>query len=77
MASTTYKSVANTLVPYIGDDRTNAMLLRQMERCGADPESFSSSHLKEVRNFIIGATTMYVTDKDKRGELKDKLLSLA
>ena len=78
MANALYNQVVGVVSPFIGEEKAKASIGRQLERCQANPDNLTTNHIKEVMNFLIGATTLYLhPDKAKQQELTAKLKSLA
>ncbi len=51
---------------------------RQLTRCDATADTLNTDHLRELMNFLIGATTLPLhPDKEKKAELSGKLKALA
>ena len=77
MASATYDRLLNVVEPFIGRARAETTLARQLARCNATPASLTPDHVKEVLNFICGATKIHLAgNKAKQEELEAKLRQL-
>ena len=77
MANQLYHQLEEIVSHYIGAEKAERALTRQLERCGATPDSVTKDHLHDVHNFLLGATKLYLhPDKAKQAELADKITSL-
>ena len=78
MANGLYNKLAGTVGSFIGEEKAKLAINRQLERCGATPDNLTEKHLREVMNFLVGATTLYLyPDKAKQQELTSILKALA
>jgi hypothetical protein len=74
MASPTYVSLMSTLEPFIGRERAEIALTRQMARCNATADSLSPAQVKQIINFIMGATKILLAgNKEKQDQLEARL----
>lgn len=77
MASATYAKAKSTIAPYLGEEKAQTCIDRQLERCSASPDSFSDADLKTILNFLVGASTIHLApDQAKIKELTDKIRAL-
>jgi hypothetical protein len=78
MASSTYDRLMNALEPFIGRAKAEQALTRQLQRCSATPESLTPAHVKQILNFIVGATKIHLAgNKEKQDQLEAQLRSFA
>ena len=78
MANAVYDQLFRTVSAFIGDEKAKVSIDRQLERCRATPDNLTVNQLRDVMNFLIGATTLYLyPDKTKQQELTSKLKALA
>ena len=77
MSNTFYSKLESTVVEYIGDDKAELALNRQLDRCGVTADNFTSDHLGEVLDTMVGLCTLYLSGEDEKlAELTKKLKSM-
>ena len=77
MANALYQRLFRTVSEYIGEEKAEGSIGRQLTRCDATADTLNTDHLRELMNFLIGATTLPLhPDKEKKAELTDKLKAL-
>ena len=71
MANALYQRLFRTVSEYIGEEKAEGSIGRQLTRCDATgADTLNTDHLRELMNFLIGATTLPLhPDKEKKAEL--------
>lgn len=76
MASPTYERLMSALEPFIGRAKAEQAVARQLSRCNATPDSLTSTQVKQVMNFILGATKIHLAgNKERQEQLEAQLKS--
>lgn len=74
MPSPTYVRLMGALEPFIGRERAESALTRQMARCNATADSLTPAHVKQIINFIMGATKILLAgNKERQDQLEQRL----
>jgi hypothetical protein len=77
MPNVLYRNLLETVSSFIGEDKADTVLKRQLERCDATPDTVTADNLKALMNFVIGGAGLYLhPDKAKQAELTGKIKSL-
>lgn len=78
MANAFFSKVHSTVAGYIGGEKADLALNRQLGRCNATDDNFASNHLNEVMEGLIGVCTLYLAngEEEKLAEVTEKLKSL-
>lgn|GEM_PF-3134311 len=77
MANQLYQELETLVTDYIGHEHADHALHRQLERCNATPDTLTKANVKEILNFLLGSTTLYLhPDKTKQAELTAKIKAL-
>ena len=77
VANTLYRNLVATVSSYIGPQKAEASIGRQLLRCQATSESVTAENLRAILNHVIGATTLHLApDKVKQQELTEKLKAI-
>ncbi len=77
MANAFYSKFESTVVEYIGNDKAELALNRQLDRCGVTADTFTSDHLSDVLDTMVGLCTLYLSGEDEKlAELTEKLKSM-
>lgn len=78
MSSPTYDRLMSALEPFIGRAKAEVAVQRQLARCNATPESLTAAQVKQVLNFIVGATKIHLAgDKARQEQLEKQLKAFA
>lgn len=74
MASSTYDRLMTVLEPFIGRAKAEQALTRQLQRCNATPDSLTAAQVKQILNFIVGATKIHLAgNKERQDQLEAQL----
>jgi len=74
MPSPTYDKLLSAIEPYIGKAKAEQAIQRQLARCSATPDSLNAGQVKQIINFISGATKIHLAgNKDKQEKLEAEL----
>lgn len=76
MASSTYDRLLSALEPFIGRAKAEQAVLRQLPRCNATPDSLTPAHVKQILNFIVGATKIHLAGNKEKQDLLEQQLRL-
>jgi hypothetical protein len=78
MANAFYNKVKSTVAEYIGNDKAELAVKRQVDRANTTADAFSSDHLLQVMDSMIGVCTLYLAngEQDKLDAVTEKLKSL-
>ncbi len=77
MASATYNQVLKTISDYVGQEKAEGALIRQLEKAGFTPDSLDGAALKSILSKIQGVATLYIEDEAKQKELENKLAAIS
>jgi hypothetical protein len=74
MPSPTYDKLLNAIEPFIGRAKAEQAITRQLARCNATADSLNPGHVKQIINFISGATKIHLAgNKEKQEKLEAEL----
>ena len=77
VANSFYTNLVSTVSSYIGPQKAEASIGRQLLRCQATPETVTAESLRAILNQVIGATTLHLApDKVRQQELTEKLKAI-
>ena len=78
MASVTYHRLISALEPFIGRAKAEQAVVRQLQRCNATPDTLTPAQVKQILNFIVGATKIHLAgNKEKQDRLEAELRAFA
>jgi hypothetical protein len=67
MANLLYYRLLGLLEPFIGRDKAETTIARQLARCKATPDSVTRENVKAIQNYLSGATKIQLAgDKAKQ-----------
>ena len=67
MPNLIYYRLITLLEPFLGRDKAEATIARQLARCKATPESLTRENVKSIQNYLTGATKIQLAgDKAKQ-----------
>ncbi len=75
MPNDVYSRLSGLLSAYVGEEKAQMTLQRQLARCSATPDSLTLEHVKTITDFLIGAMSLYIRNKETRSELTEKIRS--
>jgi hypothetical protein len=77
MPSPTYNQVLKIIAEYVGQEKAEGALNRQLEKAGTTPDALDSATLKNILPKIQGVVSLYVEDEGKQKEAETKLASIS
>jgi hypothetical protein len=77
MASPTYTQVLKVMSDYVGQEKAEGALNRQLEKAGTSPDALDPATLKNILSKIQGVATLYIEDEGKQKEVEAKLAAIA
>ncbi len=76
MATVFYQRVVKELSGFVGE-KADGVLSRQLKHCNKTPDNFEKGDLGAVMKYVVGASTLYLSDPSKEPVLADKLRNLS
>lgn len=77
MASAYYAKVVNLVSSYVGAEKGPGIVERQLKYCTASADAFGAADLTKIVNYVAAASALYLPDKAKAAEMKERIKAMA
>ena len=77
MANPIYTSLLQVVSSYIGQEKAQGLIERNLEKAGFKPDALDKAQLKTVVLRLSVAATLYIDDKNQHAECGEKIAALA